>query len=164
MSYAIATVLLAAVYLLTLGSAGPWDIAFGLVLAAGLLAALGRASPSPGEHADRPGALRRAAATPWFALGIVGEVVAGTWQVGLISAGLRPLRGPGIVEVPFGERSATGVAVTGLAATLSPGAVLIDVDWDRRTFLLHVLDASDPDAVRADQQRFYERYQRGAFP
>jgi multisubunit Na+/H+ antiporter MnhE subunit len=30
--------------------------------------------------------------------------------------------------------------------------------------LVHVLDASDPDAVRRHHDRFYERYQRMVFP
>jgi multisubunit Na+/H+ antiporter MnhE subunit len=48
--------------------------------------------------------------------------------------------------------------------TLSPGSVLVDIDWQRRDMLLHVIDASDPDAVRADLERFYDRYQRRVFP
>jgi multisubunit Na+/H+ antiporter MnhF subunit len=39
--------------------------------------------------------------------------------------------------------------VTALAASLSPGSVLVDIDWDRRDLLMHVIDASDPDGVRA---------------
>ena len=30
--------------------------------------------------------------------------------------------------------------------------------------LFHVIDASDPDAVRAQLDRFYQRYQRRVFP
>jgi hypothetical protein len=29
---------------------------------------------------------------------------------------------------------------------------------------MHFIDASDPDAVRADLHRFYDRYQRRVFP
>ena len=77
---------------------------------------------------------------------------------------VRPLNHPGIVAVPIAERSPLGVAVSGLATTLSPGAFLVDVDWEQRVMLIHVLDASDPDEVRADHQRFYRRWQRHVFP
>ncbi len=30
--------------------------------------------------------------------------------------------------------------------------------------LMHVLDATDPDAVRARHDEFYDRYQRAVFP
>jgi multicomponent K+:H+ antiporter subunit E/multicomponent Na+:H+ antiporter subunit E len=77
---------------------------------------------------------------------------------------LRRLEQPGLVRIPIGERSERGVAVSALATTLSPGTVLVDVDWERRDLLLHVIDASDPDAVRARLQRFYDRFQRRVFP
>jgi multisubunit Na+/H+ antiporter MnhE subunit len=54
--------------------------------------------------------------------------------------------------------------VTGLATTLSPGSFLVDVEWDKGLMLFHVLDATDPNAIRAGYQHFYERYQRHVFP
>jgi multisubunit Na+/H+ antiporter MnhE subunit len=30
--------------------------------------------------------------------------------------------------------------------------------------LVHVIDASDPDQIRADMQALYDRYQRKVFP
>jgi len=38
------------------------------------------------------------------------------------------------------------------------------VDERRRTMLFHVIDASDPDGVRASIDRLYQRYQRRVFP
>jgi multicomponent K+:H+ antiporter subunit E/multicomponent Na+:H+ antiporter subunit E len=46
----------------------------------------------------------------------------------------------------------------------SPGEFLVDVDWIERVMLIHVLDASDPEEVRRDHQRFYVRFQRAVFP
>jgi len=66
--------------------------------------------------------------------------------------------------VPIGERTTSGVAVSALTTTMSPGEVLVDIDWERGVMLIHVLDARDPDAVRARHLRFYERYQRRVFP
>jgi multisubunit Na+/H+ antiporter MnhE subunit len=51
-----------------------------------------------------------------------------------------------------------------LVSALSPGTFLVDVDEEDRTMLVHVLDASDPDAVRAEFEAFYRRYQRRVFP
>jgi multisubunit Na+/H+ antiporter MnhE subunit len=41
---------------------------------------------------------------------------------------------------------------------------MLDVDSERRAMLFHVIDASDPDAVRAHIDGFYHRYQRRVFP
>jgi len=66
--------------------------------------------------------------------------------------------------VPLGERTLGGVAVSALAVSLSPGSSLIAIDWEQRIMLLHLLDAADPDAARAELQQFYDRYQRAVFP
>jgi multisubunit Na+/H+ antiporter MnhE subunit len=42
--------------------------------------------------------------------------------------------------------------------------VFIDLDEAAGVMLLHVIDASDPEQVRAAHLRFYERYQRRVFP
>jgi multicomponent K+:H+ antiporter subunit E/multicomponent Na+:H+ antiporter subunit E len=101
---------------------------------------------------------------PVFAAAVVVDVVQGTFDVALRVLSVRRLEAPGVVRVPIGERSDRGAAVAGLASSLSPGSVLVDIDWERRDLLFHVIDASDPDALRARQQRFYDRYQRRVFP
>ena len=152
---------LAAVYLLALGSFHPFDLALGLLLAAGLSFGLrGRLERPQGEG---PLAARVAAA-PLLLAALLAEIARGTWDVALRVLGLRPVEHPGIVAIPIGERSELGVAVTGLLAGLSPGSLLLDVDHERRAMLFHVIDASDPDAVRAQLDRFYQRYQRRVFP
>ena len=42
--------------------------------------------------------------------------------------------------------------------------LLVEVDPARQAMLFHVIDASDPDAVRDQLDRFYQRYQRRVFP
>jgi multisubunit Na+/H+ antiporter MnhE subunit len=42
--------------------------------------------------------------------------------------------------------------------------MLVEVDNERQAMLFHVIDASDPDAVRDHLDRFYQRYQRRVFP
>lgn len=161
---ALVTVLaLAGVYLLVLASGHPLDVAAALVVGALVTALLGR-QLLPRGGGSVPGLARRALAFPRFAAAVVAEIVVGTWRVALIVLRVRPLREPGIVLVPLGERSDVGVAVSALAITLSPGELLVDVDEERRAMLIHVLDASDPDAVRRHYAEFYERYQRPVFP
>jgi multisubunit Na+/H+ antiporter MnhE subunit len=158
---ALATLIL--VYLLVLASTNVWDVAFGALLGTGLLLGTrdfiftGRpvtiAHPAPRSLAFLP----FVAATVW-------DILRGTWRVTLVVLHLRPLRCPGIVAVPIAERTPLGVAITALASGLSPGTFLVDVDEADRMMLMHVLDASDPDAVRAEFEAFYRRYQRHVFP
>jgi multisubunit Na+/H+ antiporter MnhE subunit len=155
--------LLALVYALALGSFDAWDLLLGAALAGALLWRFrrflfaGRAVP-PGE------ALNRALACLPFAGVVIREAILGTWDVALRALRLRPLGRPGIVEIPIEDRTPNGVAVSALTSTLSPGAVLVDVDWKRRVMLFHVIDASDPRAIQADHQRLYSQYQRRVFP
>ena len=154
--------LLTGVYLLSLGSMDPLDAAEGLVLATVLSLGLrGRLERPQGAG---PSLVGRIAAFPLLVGGLLADVLRGTWDVGLRVLGLRPVECPGIVLVPIGERTEVGVAVTGLLAGLSPGLMLVEVDSQRQAMLFHVIDASDPDAVRDHLDRFYQRYQRRVFP
>ena len=158
-----ALVLLVAVYLMDLGSTSLWDLGIGAVLGAGVLVVCNRfigvgVGPAHGNL------LLRALLFPRLVLAIAVDVALGTTRVALVTLGIRPLRSPGIVDVPIGERSETGIAVSSLASTLSPGAFLIDIDRDAGVMRFHVLDASDPEKVVDDHQRFYLRYQRQVFP
>jgi multicomponent K+:H+ antiporter subunit E/multicomponent Na+:H+ antiporter subunit E len=154
---------LGSVFALTLASADPVDLTLGTLVGGALLLALGdrlRLGPA----GPLPPFAQRVVWFPVFAGAIVADVVQGTWEVALRVLHARRLEQPGLVRIPIGERSERGVAVSALATTLSPGTVLVDVDWERRDLLLHVIDASDPDAVRARLQRFYDRFQRKVFP
>lgn len=163
MRIAAIAVALAAVYALTLASADPVDLATGVLLGAVLATVLrARLRLEPEGARVRPAS--RVARFPLFAAAVLAEAAGGTWDVALRVLGLRDVDRPGVVRVPIGDRSERGVAVSALAATLSPGSVLIDVDWARGDMLMHVIDASDPDAVRDRMQRFYDRYQRRVFP
>ena len=154
---------LTAVYALTLASADPVDLLTGAVLSLLLLRVLaGRLRLEP--RGGVPPLRERLIWFVPFALAILADVAVGTWDVALRVMHLRGAKQPGLLRVPIGERSERGVAVSALATTLSPGTVLVDVDWDRRDMLLHVIDASDPDGVRARLERFYDRYQRRVFP
>ena len=151
------------VYLLVLASIDPWDVGAGVVLGATLLVAA-RGFVFGGHLGRVEGLVSRVLGVVPFVVATIWEILRGTWAVTLVVLHLRPLRHPGIVAVPFRERTRLGVAVSALLLTLSPGAYLVDVDDEERVMLLHVLDASDPDAVRAEFQEFYRRFQRQVFP
>jgi multicomponent Na+:H+ antiporter subunit E len=158
-----AVLLLTGIYAGMLASGDPLDLLFGALLASGLL--IGFRPFVAGGAALGPGALlRRVLAFFPFAGAILYDIFVGTWAVVLIVLRVRPLRHPGIVTIPIGARTPGGVAASAMATTLSPGTYLIDVDWEQGVILLHVLDASDPEAVREAHQRFYDRYQRHVFP
>lgn len=163
MSRLLAAVLLAAAYVLTLGSLHPLDVAAAFAIAVAILYGL-RRFLLPGPALEAHELAGRALHLPGFVLVVLREIVVGTWDVALIVIGVRPLARPGIVAIPVGERSPTGVAVTALAITLSPGEVLVDVDRERGLMLVHAIDASDPDGMRERYARIYERWQRPVFP
>ena len=151
------------VFALTLASADLVDLALGAAVGGGLLLALrGRLRLGPAGHL--PPLPQRLLWSPVLAGAILADILQGTWDVALRVLHLRRLEQPGLVRVPIGDRTERGVAVAALATTLSPGTVLVDIDWERRDMLLHVIDASDPDAVRARLERFYDRFQRKVVP
>lgn len=155
--------LLTLVYALVLASFHPLDLVTGAAISCALFFAA-RGYLFGDEPEASGGLLGRAVAFFPFAVAVVREVVVGTWEVALVTLHLRPLESAGIVAIPIGERTPTGVAVMALVMTLSPGEFLVEVDWERRVMLMHVIDASDPEEVRAEHERFYSRYQRKVFP
>jgi multisubunit Na+/H+ antiporter MnhE subunit len=48
--------------------------------------------------------------------------------------------------------------------TAAPSTVMVDLDQHRQRLVIHVVDASDPEALRGSSSRFYERFQRHVFP
>lgn len=156
-------VLLTLVYALVLASFHPWDLAFGALLS-GILLFSFRRFVFDGKPAPLPGLAGRLLAFFPFVFAVVRDTAVGTLRVTRVTLGRRPLEKTGIVAVPIGERTTVGVAVAALVATISPGEVLIDVDWDKGVMLVHTIDASDPDAVRRAHEDFYTRYQSRVFP
>lgn len=159
----LALALLTAVYTLALASFDPWDLALGLGASAITLLVFRRFL-----FGDRPrpieGLPRRALAFPMLVWRVLVDITIGTWRVASVVLHLRPLERPGIVLIPLGDRTELGTVVSAFASTLSPGEYLVDIDWERRFLLMHVLDARDPEAVRARFADFYERFQRRVFP
>ncbi len=159
MNRVVPVLVLTAIYALALGSLHPLDLATGALVSAVAVTVLHVAPDTP----PAGGFARRVAAAPVFAAVVVANVVRGTVAVAALTLGIRTPRA-GIVAIPIEERTRTGIAVAAYALTLSPGEVLITVDWDRQVMLVHTIDASHPEAVRKRHERLYERYQSRVFP
>jgi multisubunit Na+/H+ antiporter MnhE subunit len=142
---------LVAIYLLVLTSARPGDVLIGALLALPIAVAL-----RP-RHPGRPGGpvLTRV----WAAAGLLAqtaaEVVRGSWRVARYCLGGEG--SPGLVEIPRGDRSRHGVAAWGVLTGEAPDEIPVDVDEQRGVLIVHLVDASDPDAVRARHARSHLR-------
>jgi multisubunit Na+/H+ antiporter MnhE subunit len=151
------------VYSMILLSLHPWDLAIGAIAAIGVVL-LFRHHLFGDGLGPVVGFWQRVFALPRFVWAVYVEMMEGLWLVFSIVLGRRSLIRSGIVAVPMGEQSANGVAVTAWLVGLSPGSVVIDVDWNRRIMWIHFIDVTDPDELRLKMQMFYERYQRQVFP
>lgn len=163
MRWVVAVLVLTGIYLLMLISLNPWDIAAGLLISTVLVllfrGPLGLSVATPG-----PGPAERLRALPPFVIRSAWDVISGAVRVALMVLHLRPLARRHFIEIPFDDDSAAGVALTALLTTLSPGSVLIDIDWERRVALYHVLDDAEPDELRRMYRDLYDRYQRHVLP
>lgn len=86
-------------------------------------------------------------------------VVSGLQTVRVILASGRPGGTPppvALLRVGFAPMSADGAALLGCMVSLTPGTTTIDIDMERRELLLHVLDASDTDALVQGIRRDFE--------
>lgn len=158
-----AVIALTVIYMLALPSSDPWDIGFGAVLALAISMTFRRFLFAKEEPVEEP-FIRRMAQLPALLVATLLEIVRGTFDVA--RAVLSP-DGPqhaGFVELPVVEQTEAGLAINNLLLTLSPGSVLVEVEDEKQSRLMHYLDASDEEAVKADARRFYERFQRPVWP
>ena len=130
------------IYLLVMTSAAPADAAAGFILGLVLAVAL-----RPRTAEDGP------ARPPFALLGLTAlELVRGSWRTARFC--LRGGGNPGYVEIPRAGRSPRAVAWWGVLTGEAPDEVPVDIDSERDVLIVHLVDASDPEAVR-------ERHARG---
>lgn len=151
---------LTAVYLLVLTSLHPGDVLTGIALST-LLVAAGRRIRPLGPPPDTA-LLRRLASVPALVAGTLVDLARGTWETVDGCLGRPPA--PGLVTVPIAPCGPSSAAAWGIRVGLTPNTVVVEIDEDQGRLLLHVLNASDPDAVRAAQHDSYKRRQRRVFP
>jgi multisubunit Na+/H+ antiporter MnhE subunit len=151
----IQALVLMGIYLLVLTSVQPGDVLVGLVLGHVLAVAL-RPRPAGGRPATRR--LGGLVALGPVLVGTAVEMARGSWRTARFCLG----RGgrPGFVEIPRGGRSPQGVALWGVLTGEAPDEVPVDVDEERDVLIVHLVDASDPHAVRDRHRRAYERAHR----
>ncbi|KUI45293.1 sodium:proton antiporter [Mycobacterium sp. IS-1590] len=158
-------VALTAVYLMVLSSVEPADILIGALLAT-LIVLAGTVMRKRTRHPDRP-----AGTTPWRRMAGVPALIGVTvldmcrasWTVSRHCLGLQPMS-PGLVTMAIRPGSPASATAWAIRVGLSPDTVVVDVDDEEGTLVLHVLDARDPDAIRREQMRSYEHAQRRVFP
>ena len=163
MRWVVAVLSLTGIYLLMLISLHPWDIATGLLVST-LLVLVFRGSLGLNVATPGPSPFKRILALPPFVGRSTRDVVVGAVRVALMVLHLRPLARRHFIEIPFGDDTPAGVALTTLLTTFSPGSVLIDIDWERRVALYHLLDDHEPDEIRRKYRELYDRYQRHVLP
>jgi len=161
--FVFSAMLLTAIYALALASANPWDLGMGVLLSSGVLV-LFRRYLLAGPPVPFIEVIQRGAFVPVLAVATFADIVKGTWIVSrLVLTRTIPPTG-GFVSIPIAARTESGVIVSGLLNTLSPGSVLVEIDLRAETWTIHDLDTTDEAAVIADAQEFYERYQRPVWP
>jgi len=146
---------LATIYLLVLTSVEPFDILFAVVVGLAVTVALrSRTAPArPSELSGGPLGLAGAL------ISTAREMVVGSGRV--VRFCLRPgSAAPGFVEVPRGARTRGDLALWGLLTGEAPDEVPVEIDEERGVLLVHLVDASDPVAVRERHRRAYERMRR----
>jgi multisubunit Na+/H+ antiporter MnhE subunit len=146
---------LAAIYLLVLTSVEPFDLLLGLALGVSIAVAVRRPAAFAREGRLSAGPVGLAGAF----LGTGRDMVVGSWRVVRFCLG-GDAAAPGFVEVPRGERTRGDLALWGLLTGEAPDEVPVEIDEERGMLLVHLVDASDPDAVRERHRAAYERMRR----
>jgi len=85
------------------------------------------------------------------------DMARGSWRTACFC--LRGGARPGFVEIPRDGRTDMDVALWGLVTGEAPDEIVVDIDDERDVLIVHLVDASDPDAVRERHRLAYERAQ-----
>jgi multisubunit Na+/H+ antiporter MnhE subunit len=131
---------LAGAYLLVLTSVEPGDVAIAAAL--GLAVAFALQTPERLRLHPRP------AAAAAILFQTAAEIARGSARTAAFCLG-RGSGEPGVVEVPLGDRTPAELAMWGVLTGESPDEIVIDVDEARGVAVVHLVDAGDPDGVRA---------------
>jgi multisubunit Na+/H+ antiporter MnhE subunit len=138
---------LTAIYLLVLTSLEPGDVVIGGALGLGVAYWLRPRRPGQGPRRAVAPARSRVTAAMGMLAETAAEMVRGSWRVVLFCLGASGR--PGIVEIPREGRSRVNVALWGVLTGEAPDEVPVKVDEARDVLLVHLVDAGDPEGVRA---------------
>lgn len=163
MRFLLGACALAVIFVLALASVEPWDFGIGVLLGCAVMVGFrGFLFAGPGISAGE--FLRRARHVPRLIVAIAVDIAKGTISVTQVVLAPNLPQHDGFVAIPDGRRTESGLAISGLINTLSPGSVLIDTDPEEDTWTIHALDISNAPALIDEAQEFYERYQRPVWP
>ena len=161
MTAVLRVAVLTVIYVLVLTSLHPGDVLVGIVLSS-VLVGIGWRIRRLGPPADES-LWQRLAGVPRLLGGGLLDIARSTWRTALWC--LHPgATVPGMVPMSIPRTTAPSAAAWGVRVGITPDTVVVELDEERGRMLLHVIDASDPDAVRSEQLRSYERRQRRVFP
>ncbi|MGC4105476.1 MAG: Na+/H+ antiporter subunit E [Thermomicrobiales bacterium] len=142
------------IYVLMLASVAWEDILTGVILSVILLAVF-RSVVLPTPLPSTRSTIRVMIAGPRYLWMMMRDIVVGTWAVARVVLGLNKTYHPGIIKIPIGDHSEQAVGVAGLCLTLSPGSFLLDVDWDERVMLIHVIDATNWEQIHDEMLEYF---------
>lgn len=91
--------------------------------------------------------MKRLAATLLLAWLFPRELVLGGWATLRVILARRTARS-GLARVTYGDLPESAALLLGVLVSLTPGVTTVDIDPQRREFLLHLLDLDQEEVVR----------------
>lgn len=146
--------LFTAIYALMLASSAWEDLVTGLVLSVVFLTIF-RSVVLPSPLPSARSTIRVVIAGPRYIWMMARDILVGTWTVTRIVVGLNKTYHPGIIKIPIGNHSERAVGMAGLCLTLSPGSTLLDVNWEERVMLVHVIDATNWEQIHDEMLEYF---------
>lgn len=147
-----------AVFCMVVGDFGWQNLIVGSVLVAGLMHIF-RAQALPRPLPPVGLSLHILIYAPVLLYYLFVDIVRDSWLIIKITLGIESLRRPGIIKYPIPTKSRYGAAPVGYFITLSPGSFLVDIDWEENMLLVHVIDASDPEGLRRNAEKYYRLWE-----
>lgn len=68
-----------------------------------------------------------------------------------------PYMKPAVIGIPLDVETDMEIALLAIVVTLTPGSLALDVSSDRKTLYVHAMYVTDPEALRRDIKRGFER-------
>lgn len=91
------------------------------------------------------------------------ELVNSAWRVMILVLSPNMNIKPGIFAFPLSLENDMEIALLANMITLTPGTLSVDVSEDKKYIYVHAIDASDPEAAKADIANGFEKKIREAF-
>ncbi len=90
-------------------------------------------------------------------LNFLKDVLVSGWTTAIIILGGGKTVRSGFARMPYGNLSDTAANLLGALITIIPGTTTVDIDLERREFLLHLLDGERAEATLASIERDFLR-------